>query len=230
MKKIILYSLLVAFFVQVQTVFAVNNTCVCVLTWEGTQASVCIGQTVLYPYSEAKTRAAVFSSINVPARCNGYAGSAPAIADITVINSDINCTWTKDDVDIQAVKTADGSTVTLEPKLVCAPKESTVNTSPAQSTFQPPSSTPLVNPLTGTTNAQDIPAFVGGIIQRLLGILGSVSLVVFMYGAFKWITSEGESDDIAEGTHTMAYAAIGILVIFASYGILQSVIGGITGG
>ncbi len=100
----------------------------------------------------------------------------------------------------------------------------------ASSTFTPPESIQLINPLTGTTNAQDIPAFVGGIIQRLLGILGSISLVVFMYGAFKWITSEGESDDIAEGTHTMAYAAIGILVIFASYGILQSVIGGITGG
>lgn len=98
------------------------------------------------------------------------------------------------------------------------------------STFESPANVPLINPLTGTASAQDIPTFVGGIIQRLLGILGSISLVVFMYGAFKWITSEGESDDIEEGTHTMAYAAIGILVIFASYGILQSVIGGITGG
>lgn len=93
-----------------------------------------------------------------------------------------------------------------------------------------PDSVPLFNPLSGTVGAQSIPDLVGGIIARLLGVLGSISLVVFMYGAFKWITSEGESDDIQEGTHTMAYAAIGILVIFASYGILQSIIGGITGG
>ncbi len=96
--------------------------------------------------------------------------------------------------------------------------------------FVPPPSIPLINPLTGTTSSESIPDFVGNIIERVLGILGSISLVVFMYGAFKWITSEGESDDIAEGTHTMAYAAIGILVIFASYGILSSVIGGITRG
>lgn len=115
-----------------------------------------------------------------------------------------------------------GSTIT------CTVVSSTSPSTP--SSFTPPSSTPLINPLSGNMSAESIPDFVGNIIERVLGILGSISLVVFMYGAFKWITSEGESDDIAEGTHTMAYAAIGILVIFASYGILSSVIGGITRG
>lgn len=82
----------------------------------------------------------------------------------------------------------------------------------------------LPNPL-----GQDvtIPVLVGNIIKAGLGILGSVSLVAFIYGGFLWLVSAGSAERVDKGFKTMIYAAIGIFVVFASYGILITIISGL---
>lgn len=62
----------------------------------------------------------------------------------------------------------------------------------------------------------------------VLGISGSVTLFVFMYGGFKWLFSRGESKWIQEGTDAMKGAAIGLLIIFGSYVALNFIISGLT--
>lgn len=91
----------------------------------------------------------------------------------------------------------------------------------------------LVNPLGGTeenkTGITSIPQIIGTVINAALGLAGSVALVVFVYGAFVWMTSAGKSDQIQQGARTMLYAAIGLFIIFSAYGILGQVISVLTG-
>ncbi|PIT86149.1 MAG: hypothetical protein COU33_04745 [Candidatus Magasanikbacteria bacterium CG10_big_fil_rev_8_21_14_0_10_43_6] len=90
----------------------------------------------------------------------------------------------------------------------------------------------LQNPIGGTAEKPegktDIRAIYGTAIKAVLGILGSLSLVAFIYGGVLWLTSAGSSERIKKGLNSMLYAAIGMFVIFATYGILTTVIEGLT--
>lgn len=98
----------------------------------------------------------------------------------------------------------------------------------------PPEPTKLINPIGGSLSnpegIKSIPAIIGKVIQAALGIAGSLALVAFIYGSFLWLTSAGKSEKIQEGVRTMTYAAIGLFVIFASYGILGQIINALIGG
>lgn len=77
----------------------------------------------------------------------------------------------------------------------------------------------LRNPL----SSSDIPTIVGNAIKVAMGIMGSLALVVFVYGGFRWLTAAGNSESIETGTSAMIWATIGIFIIFSSYAILQLV-------
>lgn len=78
----------------------------------------------------------------------------------------------------------------------------------------------LDNPLGKTT---EISTIVGKAIGSAMGIMGSLALVVFVYGGFRWLTAAGNSESIEAGTGAMVWATIGIFIIFSSYAILQLV-------
>ncbi|OGH69719.1 MAG: hypothetical protein A3C90_04060 [Candidatus Magasanikbacteria bacterium RIFCSPHIGHO2_02_FULL_51_14] len=93
-----------------------------------------------------------------------------------------------------------------------------------------PESVPLPNPLgEGVTSIPDI---IGGVINTILGILGAITLFVFVDGAFNWITSAGSPERVKKGMKTMLFAVVGLFIIFASYGILNALFEalGTTGG
>lgn len=78
----------------------------------------------------------------------------------------------------------------------------------------------ITDPLNGAT----IPELMGNIILTLLGVVGSLSLVMFIYGGILWIISGGNEDNVKKGKETLKWAVFGIVVVFASYGILNFVI------
>ncbi len=67
-----------------------------------------------------------------------------------------------------------------------------------------------------------IPALVGRVIRYFLGIIGAVVFVVFFAGGVMWLTSAGSPEKVEKGTKTMLYAVIGLFVIFAAYGIINT--------
>ena len=91
----------------------------------------------------------------------------------------------------------------------------------------------LTNPIGGTEKNRegqtDIRVIVGGVVRQALTLLGSLAFIVFIIGGAYWLTSAGNSERVKKGSQTMLWAAVGMFVIFASYGILAAVIGGITG-
>lgn len=84
----------------------------------------------------------------------------------------------------------------------------------------------LSNPL-GTTNA---PQLIGRIIKAALGVVGSVALLMFIYGGFMWLTSAGSPDRITKGKNVIVWAVIGLVVIFLSYTMVNFVINKVLGG
>ena len=99
----------------------------------------------------------------------------------------------------------------------------------AARTTCPPQPVRLENPLS-SDGPIDIPVFLGGVISRALTVVGAITLLVFIYGGFLWLTSAGREEKVKTGANAMLYAGIGLFIIFAAYGILNLVIQGLTGG
>ena len=75
-----------------------------------------------------------------------------------------------------------------------------------------------------------VPVIAGNVIQTILGIVGSLALLAFVVGGFRWLLSGGNEEQIKKGSKTMLYAVIGLFVVFASYGILNTVLSALKGG
>jgi hypothetical protein len=77
--------------------------------------------------------------------------------------------------------------------------------------------------------AETIPELIGSIIKAILGIVGALALLMFVYGGFVWLTSGGSADKIKKGKDIIVWATIGLIVIFASYALVSFVIRAIGG-
>ena len=85
----------------------------------------------------------------------------------------------------------------------------------------------VTNPL-GTIS--DVPSLVSNIIATILGIVGALALLMFVWGGLMWMTSGGNREKVQKGKNTLVWATIGLLVIFASYSILRAIFGAFTAG
>ena len=95
----------------------------------------------------------------------------------------------------------------------------TINQVPAPSAC-PTGSVCLSNPL----NVDSPQALIGSIINAALGIIGSIALIIFIYGGFVWLTSGGNAQKVTQGQHILMWAAIGLVVIFLSYALVKFVL------
>jgi len=91
----------------------------------------------------------------------------------------------------------------------------------------------LVNPLGGSQSNPggntSIPILLGKIINSVLGITGSLALVMFIYGGITWMTSAGNQEQVSKGKNIIIWAAIGIVIIFTSYALVKFVLTTVTG-
>lgn len=83
------------------------------------------------------------------------------------------------------------------------------------------SGTCLENPL-GSINTPQ--ALIGKIINSVLGVVGSLALLMFVFGGLTWMTSGGSSDKVKKGRDIIVWSAIGLAVIFLSYGLVRFLI------
>ncbi len=83
----------------------------------------------------------------------------------------------------------------------------------------------LYNPL----GSVSVPQLIGRVIQLVLGISGSLALLMFVYGGLIWLTASGEPGKIEKGKKTLIWATIGIGVLFGSFALANFVITGLAG-
>jgi hypothetical protein len=80
--------------------------------------------------------------------------------------------------------------------------------------------TTLKNPLSVSTPQ----ALIGKVINAVLGIVGSIALLMFVYGGLVWMTSSGSPEKVKQGKNVIIWSAIGLAIIFASYGLVRVLI------
>lgn len=78
----------------------------------------------------------------------------------------------------------------------------------------------LSNPL-GTAS---IPGIIGKVINAALGIVGSLALIMFIYGGITWMTAAGNEQNVTKGKNIIIWATLGLVVIFSSYAIVRFVL------
>lgn len=89
----------------------------------------------------------------------------------------------------------------------------------------PSGSTCIDNPI-DTDSPQQL---IGKVIKAVLGISGSLALLMFVYGGFTWMLSGGNSEKVTKGKNTLVWAAIGLIVIFSSYALVNAIFTGLAG-
>ncbi|MEI6596779.1 MAG: pilin [bacterium] len=85
----------------------------------------------------------------------------------------------------------------------------------------------LPNPL-GIKTGTSIPTLLGNVIQAVLGVVGSLALVMFIYGGITWMLSSGNQEQVTKGKNILIWATIGIVIIFTSYALVKFVLTAIT--
>lgn len=91
----------------------------------------------------------------------------------------------------------------------------------------------LQNPIAicGSASGQKcVQLIIGNVIRAALGIVGSIALLMMIYGGFMWLTSMGNSEKVEKGKATLIWAVLGLVVIFGAYALTEFILKTIAGG
>lgn len=75
----------------------------------------------------------------------------------------------------------------------------------------------LINPLTANTPEE----LIRNVLKGILSIVGSLALLMFIYGGFTWMLSGGNAEGVKKGRDILMWASIGLVIIFTSYAIIS---------
>ncbi len=89
--------------------------------------------------------------------------------------------------------------------------------------------TPVSDPFAGVTRISDykqieansIPDLIGGVIKTVIGVIGSIALVMFVYGGLLWMTASGNSEQQKKAMNVLLWSSLGIVAILASFVIVS---------
>lgn len=62
------------------------------------------------------------------------------------------------------------------------------------------------------------------VAQWILGIVGSLTLLMFVYGGFMFLVSGGSSERVASGRKIIVAATVGLIIVFGSWLIIKYVL------
>ncbi len=73
-------------------------------------------------------------------------------------------------------------------------------------------------------SSRTVPEIIGNAIKVILGLCGTVALVIVVYAGVEWMTSSGNEEKIKHAQKLMINGAIGIIIIAAAYAITDFII------
>lgn len=71
----------------------------------------------------------------------------------------------------------------------------------------------------------DFRANIVHVLNYILGFLGLTAVAFIVYAGFLMVTSGGDDEALGKGKKIITYAAIGIVIILLSYGIVNVIVG-----
>ncbi len=76
----------------------------------------------------------------------------------------------------------------------------------------------------GNYEVNDFVELAVNVSQWILGVVGSLALVMFIYGGLSFMLSAGSSEKISQARKIIVAAIIGLIIVFASYLIIRFVL------
>lgn len=76
----------------------------------------------------------------------------------------------------------------------------------------------LTNPLSSVKSPQ---GFVGKIINAVMGVVGSLALLMLIFGGLTWMTAGGSQEKVKKGVDIIIWSTLGLAVIFLSYVLVK---------
>jgi len=73
----------------------------------------------------------------------------------------------------------------------------------------------------GTYNLNDMTMLFINASNWILGIVGSLTLIMFIYGGVLFLISSGSSEQISKAKGVLVAAVIGLTIVFSSYLIIK---------
>ena len=71
------------------------------------------------------------------------------------------------------------------------------------------------------TSYTSIQTAIGGMIQKGMGIIGSIFLLMFVYGGVLFMISMGNAEKNKQGKDILVWSSLGILIILSSYALVN---------
>lgn len=87
-----------------------------------------------------------------------------------------------------------------------------------------PNCVSISDPLNLPKDGTGVQVLIGKIIKAALGVVGSLALLMFIYGGFVWMTSAGNSEKVEKGKNILIWATVGLVVIFSAYAMASFII------
>ena len=82
-----------------------------------------------------------------------------------------------------------------------------------------------VNDLSNTNlGTRELTDTIAMLINVFLGLLGTIAVVLIIYGGWMWMTSQGNAEKVQKAKMILTSAIIGLVIILASYAIARFVL------
>jgi len=103
---------------------------------------------------------------------------------------------------------------------VCAAKDDG-----AQTTADALESVEKFSETVGILKADSDPrALIGQVISIVIGVVGSVALVIVVYGGIMWMTAGGNEGRVAKAQKSIMWGIFGLLIVLFSYVIVRAIL------
>lgn len=97
-------------------------------------------------------------------------------------------------------------------------------------TADPVASTLTTIELTNPIGETDPRLILGNLVKAIFSIVGSLALLMVVYGGVLWITSRGETKQVQKGKDILTWCFLGLVIMASAYVIINAVITGLTTG
>ncbi|MDP2737083.1 MAG: hypothetical protein Q8O59_04905 [bacterium] len=71
----------------------------------------------------------------------------------------------------------------------------------------------------GFSGSYRMSEIIGTSVQAILGLIGTIFLVLMLYAGFNWMTARGEEEKVTKAKDTITRAIIGLIIVVGSYAI-----------
>lgn len=75
-----------------------------------------------------------------------------------------------------------------------------------------------------TAESGSVQKAVGLVINSVAGLIGTLLLILIVFGAYEWMTAAGNDDQITKAKDTIKRAIIGVFILLAAFAITKLVV------